>query len=48
MPGSGAVGPGVGSLRRSGGGALVPLRLQGVCGFFAVPLWHGRQLDIWF
>jgi len=46
--GSGGVSFGVRSLRRSGGGAPVPLYLQGVCGFFAVPLWEGRQPDVWF
>ena len=35
LPGRGAAG--------SGGGASVPLRLERVCGFFAVPFWHGRQ-----
>ena len=29
------------------GGAPVPLRLQRVCGFFAVPFWQGRQPSIW-
>jgi len=48
VPCSGGVRSGVGSLRRSGGGAPVPLRLQRVCGFFAVPFWQERQLDIWF
>jgi len=32
----------------SGGGAHVPLRLQRVCGSFAVPFWQGRQLSVWF
>ena len=31
-----------------GGGAPVPLHLQRVCGFFAVPFWQGRQPSIWF
>jgi len=48
VPGSGGVGAGVRSLRRSGGGVPVPLRPQRVCGFFAVPFWHGRQPDVWF
>ena len=48
VPGSGGVGSGVGSLRQSGGGVPVPLRLQRVGGFFAVPFWHGRQPDVWF
>jgi len=30
----------------SGGGAPVPLRLQPICGFFAVPLWHGMQPSV--
>jgi len=29
-----------------GGGALLPLRLQCVCGFFAVPLSQGRQPSV--
>jgi len=48
VPGSGGVGSGVCSLRRSGGGAPVPLRLQRVWGFIAVPFWQGRQPAIWF
>jgi len=48
VPGSGGVGSGVCSPRGSGGGVPVPLRLQLVCGFGAVPFWHGRQPDIWF
>ena len=47
MPGGGGVGSGVSSLRHSGGGAPVPLRLQRVCGFFAVPFWQGRQPGVW-
>jgi len=31
-----------------GGGAPVPLCLQWVFGFFAVPFWQGRQLSVWF
>jgi len=31
-----------------GGGALVPLCLQPVCGFVAVPFWQGRQQFVWF
>ena len=48
VPGSGEVGSGVRSLPRSGGGVPVPLRLQRVCGFIAVPFWHGRQPDVRF
>jgi hypothetical protein len=29
-----------------GGGAPGPVRLQGVCGYFAVPLWQRRQLSV--
>jgi len=46
-PGCG-VGCGGRTLRRAGGGAPVPLHLQRVCGFLAVPFWHGRQPDVWF
>ena len=31
-----------------GRGAPMPLRLQRVCGFFAVPFWQGRQLSVRF
>ena len=48
VPGSGGVGSAVRSLRQSGGGVPVPVNLQHVCGFFAVPFWHGRQPDVWF
>jgi len=48
VPGRSGVGSGVRTLRRAGGGAHVPSRLQRVCGFFAVPFWHGRQPDVWF
>jgi hypothetical protein len=47
VPGAGGVGSGVRTLRRAGGGAPVPLHLQRVCGFFAVPVWQGRQPDVW-
>jgi len=47
VPGRGGVGSGVRTLRWAGGGAPVPLRVQPVCGFFAVPFWHGRQPDVW-
>jgi len=40
------VGSGVGCLSRSGGCAPVPLHLQRVCGFCAVPLWQGRQPSV--
>jgi len=30
-----------------GGGAPVPLRHLGDCGFFALPLWQGRQPSVW-
>jgi len=33
---------------RHGGGAHVPLCLQHVCGFFAVPCGHGRLPSVWF
>jgi len=46
VPGTVGVGSGVRTLRRAGGGAPVPLRLQRVCGFFGVPLWQGRQPGI--
>ena len=42
VPGGGGVGSGIRSLRWAGGGAPVPLRVQRVCGFFAVPFWQGR------
>jgi len=48
MQGGCGVGSGVRTLRRAGGGAPVTLRLQRVCGCFAVPFWQGRQLDVWF
>jgi hypothetical protein len=48
VPGGGAVGSGVGSLRQSCGGVSGPLCLQSVCGFFAVPFWLGRQPDVSF
>jgi len=48
LPVSGGVGSGVRTLRRSGGGAPDPLRLQRVSGFFGVPCWKGRQPDVWF
>jgi len=47
MPGEGAVGSGVRTLRRAGVGAPVPLHLQRVYGLFAVPFWQGRQPDVW-
>jgi hypothetical protein len=31
---------------RLGGGATLPLHLQCVSGFFAVPFWQGRQLSV--
>jgi len=48
VPGEGGVGSGICSLRRAGVGAPVLLRVQLVCGFFAVPFWQGRQPDLWF
>jgi len=48
VPGSGGVGSRVRSLRRLGGGVPVPLRLQHVCGFNAVPFCHEGQPDVWF
>jgi len=42
--GAGGV-PGIGGAGR-GGGAPVPLCLQPVCGFFAVPIWQGRQPSV--
>jgi len=48
VPGGGGVGSGIRSLRQAGGGAPVPLRVQHVCGFFAVPFWQGRKPDVWF
>jgi len=44
--GAGGV-PGLGGAG-GGGGAPVPLRLQRVCGFFAVPIWQGREPSVWF
>jgi len=38
---------GVRTLRRVGGGSPVSLRLQRVCGFFAVPFWQEKKPDIW-
>jgi hypothetical protein len=48
VPGSGGVGSGVSSLCRMGGGAPVPLCLQRVCGFFALPFWQEDQPDVSF
>jgi len=31
-----------------GGGAPCPVRLQDVCGFFALPFWQERQPPVWF
>ena len=47
VPGRGGVASGVRTLRRAGVGAPVPLRLQPVCRFFAVPFWQGRQEGNW-
>jgi hypothetical protein len=47
-PGRGGVHYGICCLHRAGGGAPVPLRLQRVCRFFAVPFWPEMQPDIWF
>jgi hypothetical protein len=44
MPASGGVGSGVGSLPQLGRGTPVPLFVQCVCGFFAVPF--GKE-GIW-
>jgi len=46
IPGGGGL-PG-GGAASSGGGEPVPLRLQRVSRFFAVPLWHRRQPGVWF
>ena len=48
IPGSGSAGTGVRCLRRSGGAAPVPLRLQRVCGFFTVPFGQGKHLSRWY
>jgi len=48
VPGRDGVGSGVRCLRRTGGWAPVPLRLQHVWGFLAVPFWQGRQPSVWF
>jgi len=48
VPGRGGVGSGVGCLHRSGGGAPVPLGLQRVWGFFAVPFWQEWHPAMWF
>ena len=48
VPDSGGIGSAVGSLPRLGRGGPVPLRLQCVCRFFAVPVWQGRHLAVWF
>ena len=45
-PSGGAL-PG-GDTTSSRGGAAVPLRLQHVRGFFAVPFWYGRQPSVRF
>jgi len=45
--GSSGVGSGVCCLRWLGRGAPVPLRLQCVCRFSAVPCWEGRHLGVW-
>jgi len=42
------VGSGVSCLSCSGWGAPVPMRLQRVRGFCAVPIWQGRQPSVWF
>jgi hypothetical protein len=47
VPRGGGVRSGVRTLRRTGGGAPLPLHLQRVCRFFAVPWWQGRQPDVW-
>jgi len=47
VPRGGGVGSGVHTLHRAGGGSPVSLRLQRVCGFFAVPFCQGRQPDVW-
>jgi hypothetical protein len=41
VPGGDGGRSGVPYLHRTGGVALVPLRLQLECGFLAVPFWHG-------
>jgi len=48
MAGRGGVGSGVGCVCRLIGGAPVPVPLQCVGGFFAVPFWQERHLDVWF
>jgi len=48
IPGRHGVRSGVGCLCQSGGGAPVPLRLQRVCRFFAVPFGQGRHPFVWF
>jgi len=47
-PGGSGFGSEVRSMHRAGGGAPVPLRLPGVCRFFAVPFWQERQPDVGF
>ena len=46
VPGGGGVSSGVGCLRWTWGGVPVPLRLQRVREFFAVPFRQGRQPSV--
>jgi len=48
VPGGGGFGSGVHIPSRGGSGSPVPLPLQHVCRFFALPFWRGRQPDVWF
>ena len=48
MVGTGGVGSGVGSPRRTGECASVSLRLQRDCSLLVVTFWQGRQPDVWF
>ena len=47
VSGGSGIGSGVGCLSHSGAGAPVPLCLQCVWGFCAVPFWQGREPSVW-
>jgi len=48
VPGRGAICSVVGCQHRSGRGAPIPLHLQHVCGFIAVPFCQRRHLAVWY
>jgi len=47
FPGRGGIGSEVSCPHRLSGRATVSLCLQGVCGFFAVPVWQERHPVVW-